>query len=51
MTTNVRCLSCDTTLLAFESGDPTPINRDQCPTCGATEFSFVESGDPEADRG
>lgn len=42
MPENVRCVSCDATLLAFESMGPTPIGRDDCPKCGETEFEFVD---------
>lgn len=41
MPKNVRCTTCDATLLAFEALGPTPIDHDDCPECGGTEFEFV----------
>lgn len=34
------CLDCDLTLLGFEARGPKPINHEECPRCGGTEFSF-----------
>lgn len=42
MPENIRCTSCETTLLAFESIGPEPIGHEACPECGSDEFEFVQ---------
>lgn len=42
MTTNVTCDACGLTLLAFEVGEPTPIDAEECPRCGGDAFSYAE---------
>lgn len=36
----LRCQECGLTLLGFEARGPTPIDHDECPDCGGTEFAF-----------
>jgi ribosomal protein S27E len=42
MPENVRCQSCATTLLGFESLGPKPVGTDECPNCGGTNFVFAD---------
>lgn len=42
MPATVRCEDCGLTLLSFDATGPEPIEYDECPECGGTEFSFVE---------
>lgn len=43
--TLLACEDCGLTLLGFESRGPTPINHEECPRCGCSEFAFETDGD------
>lgn len=40
MPRQITCESCGAALLSFESLGPEPIEREQCPNCGETEFTY-----------
>ncbi|GAB3666763.1 hypothetical protein GCM10028856_08940 [Halopiger thermotolerans] len=42
MVTEAKCANCGTVVVAFETLEPVPIDREACPNCGGTEFAFVE---------
>lgn len=41
MPETIQCVECEATLLGvhIEDSKPTPIGRDSCPMCDATEFT------------
>lgn len=39
----LSCEDCGLTLLGFEARGPTPINHEECPRCGCSEFSFDDA--------
>lgn len=41
MPENLRCTECGEVTYGFVSGDPRPVDRDDCPNCGGTEFEVV----------
>lgn len=45
MPENIECEDCGTRILGFSSGDPQPIARNECPNCGAAEFTRLTAGD------
>lgn len=44
MPETIKCLECGATLLGvdIEDAEPTPIGRDSCPMCDATEFAACD---------
>ncbi|MFC4248595.1 hypothetical protein ACFOZ7_16945 [Natribaculum luteum] len=42
MPVNVECTSCGLVLLGFESGDPRPVGKDECPRCQTVEFVLAD---------
>jgi Zn finger protein HypA/HybF involved in hydrogenase expression len=38
---NLRCTDCEFVVYGIEEPEPRPVDRDDCPQCGGTEFEVL----------
>lgn len=42
MPVNIRCLTCESVILGFETPPLRPVDGDACPDCGGEEFEIAD---------